>query len=216
MTTEVTRAMFKGVMGYLPSGLTGCSSCPVTLVTWHEAAAFCNALSQKAGLKACYGCSGNKASASCGAVYAGAKIYACPGYRLPTEAEWEYACRAGTTTALHNGPLTGCTVFTSQADAIAWFGNNSGAKPHPVGNKKANKWGLYDMSGNAAEWCHDRYSSNIGKTATDPMVTIGPNACSRGGSHGSWPRYIRSANRSAFAPGTSSSHIGLRCVRTRP
>jgi formylglycine-generating enzyme required for sulfatase activity len=217
MTTEVTRTMYQSIRGYLPAGQTGCASCPVTQVTWHEAAAYCNALSTKAGLTACYSCSGADASVTCGAVFSGAGIYDCPGYRLPTEAEWEYACRAGTTTALHNGPLTVCSYFASEVDPIAWFSDNSGDVPHAVATKTANPWGLHDMSGNAFEWCHDRYSATLGSTAvTNPVNTSGADACNRGGSYGSWPRYVRSANRGFQAPESPTQFIGLRCVRTRP
>jgi formylglycine-generating enzyme required for sulfatase activity len=222
MTTEVTQTMFKSIMGYLPASLTSCASCPVARVTWHEAAAYCNALSKKAGLKACYSCSGTKASASCSSAYAGAKIYTCPGYRLPTEAEWEYACRAGTTTAFQSGAISGASCSTcaskdANADKIGWYCANSGNAAHPVGQKTANKWGLFDMAGNVVEWCHDPYTSSLGSTAVqDPVGTAGAETNARGGSYWSWARYLRSANRNSFPPADSSQYVGLRPVRTRP
>jgi formylglycine-generating enzyme required for sulfatase activity len=86
-----------------------------------------------------------------------------------------------------------------------------------VGKKQANTWGLFDMSGNVFEWCHDRYQTSLGSgSVTDPVKMSGADACTRGGSYGSWPRYIRSANRSYQAPGSPTQTIGFRCVRTRP
>ena len=147
-----------------------------------------------------------------------ASPYECPGYRLPTEAEWEYAARAGTTTATYNGNLddTGCS--STVLEPIAWYCGNSGDEIHPVGNLDPNAWGLYDMLGNVSEWCHDRYESDLGSSAVaNPW---GPAAGSyrvfRGGS---WDRSAwgtRAAYRFRRYPDNRSYNIGFRPARSRP
>jgi len=221
LTTPVTRKMYSDLMGYLPTGSpSGCASCPVALVSWHEAAQYCNTLSVNAGLTSCYYCTGSKSNVTCvvAAGYTGAKIYTCPGFRLPTEAEWEYACRATTTTSLYSGNLVSCDSAAPLADQIAWYSENSSGTAHAVGQKSANTWGIHDMAGNVWEWCHDRYSSDLGSAAvTDPVVlNASTDAVRRGGSYASWPRFLRSANRGFLGIGDRDQYTGLRCVRSVP
>ena len=122
------------------------------------------------------------------------------GFRLPTEAEWEYACRAGA-----KGPYAG------DLDDMAWCGQNSGNTTHPVGLKKPNAWGLYDMHGNVAEWCHDWYGEYPVGAVTDPT---GPEAGqfrrNRGGSWGWGTGLCRSADRNCGLPGHRIHFLGLR------
>jgi len=220
---EVTQGQFKTLMAYNPSKFTSCGiDCPVEQVNWHEAAAYCNALSAKQGLDNCYACSGSGSSVSCTvpSSYSGSKIYNCPGFRLPTEAEWEYAYRAGTATAFYNGPVvaTSCGLADSNLDKIGWYKLNSNNSPHPVRKKQPNAWGLYDMAGNLDEWVHDCYQPDLGTAAvTDPW---GPSNCgtSRGVRGGSWPTLNVGRMRAAFRTGITATDIwnyaGFRPVRT--
>lgn len=220
-TTEVTRGQFQRVLGYDPSQVAACGeSCPVETVSWHEAAAYCNALSAKKGLGQCYSCTGSGSGVSCSEAtsYSGQKVYDCPGYRLPTEAEWEYAYRAGTTTAYYNGANdpSGCTSTDAKADAIGYYGNLGGTT-HPVSQKQKNGWDLADMAGNVWEWCHDWHTESLGSSAvTDAFgAASGDTRELRGGSFYDSPRNLRAASRNHYAPKTRHNGIGFRCGRTR-
>ena len=131
-------------------------------------------------------------------------------FRLPTEAEWEYAYRAGSTTAyyLEDDPV--------QLDAYAWYGANSNSQTHPVGQKEPNAWGLYDMSGNVWEWCHDWYGPYPSGSVIDPT---GPDSgmarVLRGGSWFSYPSICRSADRFDNTPVARYDNIGFRVVQTQ-
>ena len=220
-TTEVTQAQFKQVMNYSPSSATTCgANCPVEMVSWNEAAAYCNNLSKLAKLTECYTCSGkgNKVICNEGSSYKGANIYTCKGYRLPTEAEWEYASRAGQFTALYNGKLSTCTGIDANANAIAWYNMNSKMAPHPVSQKQANAWGLYDMAGNILEWVNDWYKVDLGSSSvTDPGgPTSGSQRVIRGGSWLQTASYLRSASRLSVVPGGKTKYAGFRCARIKP
>ena len=236
-TTEVTQGQFEAVMGYDPSYFSYCGKkCPVEQVNWHESAAYCNALSAKAGLTACYTCSnsGTK-NAICQETTAaqGKGIYSCKGFRLPTEAEWEYAYRAGSTTAFYNNlGITKCYAADVNADKIGWYLSNSkvnysgcddlssygGDKcsgPHPVGQKAGNAWGLEDMAGNVFEWCHDPGVGNYGSGPETNPVGTGPNRVLRGGSWSSRPDFMRAADRDSSTPTIGFNIVGFRCTRTK-
>ena len=133
------------------------------------------------------------------------------GMRLPSEAEWEYACRAGTTTAFNNGSSDDATVGN-----IAWYGSNSGNQTHAVGGKAANALGLYDMSGNVEKWVNDWYGSTY-YSASSSMNPLGPvsgtDRVIRGGSWGGSANYVRSSYRANFTPDFTYDVIGFRVAR---
>jgi formylglycine-generating enzyme required for sulfatase activity len=222
---EVTQGEFLALMGYNPAKFPSCGTdCPVEYVNWHEAAAYCNALSTKAGLASCYSCSGTAASVSCSEAtsYTGQKVYDCPGYRLPTEAEWEYAYRAGSNSAFYpsagnNGTISSCAFSDANAGKIGWYHDNAGSTPHPKGLKAPNAWGLYDMAGNVHEWCHDWYQANLGSSAvTDPWGSAsGTGRLVRGGSWGYPAADLRAARRLWGTLTTRYDYLGFRCARTK-
>ena len=182
---EVTQGEWVTVMGTNPSEFSSCGPrCPVENASWRDMQELIRRLN----------------ALDAGRAY---------GYRLPTEAEWEYAARAGTTGARYG-----------ELDAIAWHGHNSGYRTHPVGQKRANAWGLHDMLGNVWEWTGDRYGGYPFGSVTDPR---GPESGSyrviRGGGQGSDAREVRSANRFnsdeySLRPGHRYFNIGFRLVRT--
>jgi formylglycine-generating enzyme required for sulfatase activity len=189
--TEVTQGEWQSVMGSNPSYFTDCgANCPVEQVSWEDAVGYANALSRREGLPECYA----------GSTFAG---LACKGYRLPTEAEWEYAARAGTTGSRYGN-----------LDSVAWYDENSGSGTHPVGQKQPNAWGLYDMLGNVREWTGDWYAAYAG-SASDPLgAGAGSLRVLRGGSCLYDARFARAAYRSSDAPAYRSGDLGFRLVRT--
>lgn len=204
--------------------------CPASTMTWYEAAQFANALSSKDGRPTCYqlgSCLKDDAGAFvCGSVAVSAKsVYDCSGYRLPTEAEWEYAARAGTTSAFYNGPITPFAVqgdcnYDKNLDEIAWYCWNSDASiTHPVGTKKTNGWGLYDMAGNAYEYTNDPFHGRYTRSQVDPwqLMPSPSDPVVRGGAAHLWASLARSADRN-YGPccvGQQAAHTyGFRLVRT--
>jgi len=207
-STEVTQGQFLAVMGYNPSKFTSCGNdCPVERVNWGEAAAYCNALSEKTGTTTCYDCTGTEAGTRCEDHNKNApEIYQCFGYRLPTNAEWEYAYRAGTATAYYDGPSTPsacrCSPKDTNADKIGWYCANSQG-PTTAGLKLPNSWGIFDMAGNVEEWCHDD---------PDPRPW-GANRSVRGGSWHSFAWSLRAAAWERQSPEYRNPTVGFRCVK---
>ena len=199
--TEITRGQYRDVTGINLAATARGDSAPVVNVSWHEAVQFCNLLSDMAGLERCY----DEDSWECD--------FTRSGFRLPTEAEWEYACRAGTTTMF-------CTGDSERGlEETAWFVNNIGnaTAPHPVGLKNPNGWGLYDMHGNVWEWCNDWYDSGYyhESPASNPTGPgNGDFRVRRGGDFGNNAFFCRSANRFSSWPGTRSFFLGFRIVRS--
>ena len=229
-TTEVTQAQYQEVMDDNTALFGGCPLCPVERIKWHEAVAYTNALSAKEGFEPCYTISGEDQDE---VVFLGLD---CTGYRLPTEAEWEYAARAGSTSEWFCGAEPDCL------EGYGWLKSNSASKTHEVATVMPNAWGLYDMVGNVYEWTNDWHAPDYYAEGqnTDP---IGPeegfHRAYRGGSWSSEPPQARSSDRSINLPnevegnpcggqfcwpdnddGTKwyyhSPDLGFRIVRTLP
>ncbi len=209
--TEVTQGQWKKLVGFNPSSFPDCGeNCPVDTVSWNQVMEFIRVLNGWEGTDK---------------------------YRLPTEAEWEYACRAGSTTAFFPGPITElyCKIVDPILDKIGWYCGNSGYKdppdglrPHPVKTKKPNAWGLYDMHGNVQEWCMDSckwrdiWRGKVGvvtKTYKDnvvnPLSKTGDHRIFRGGGWHQSAKYLRSAYRSYYKPMAKRNSLGFRIVRER-
>ena len=180
----VTKAQWRTVMGTNPNNFKG-DDLPVETASWNDCVEFCTKLSKRES----------------------------KNYRLPTEAEWEYACRAGSQTAYHFGD------DPSNLGDYAWFRENTNVNPHPVGQKKPNSWGLYDMHGNVWQWCEDwwdgdYYSNSPGDNPVNTKATL--YRVARGGSWAFSPRYCRSAFRQNFSPGNRGDGFGFRVVLSLP
>ena len=219
--TEVTQGQYKAFMGYNPSLYATCgNNCPVEHVNWHQAAAYCNELSKKKGKTQCYLCTGKGKEITCQETNStkGSGIYGCTGYRLPTEAEWEYAYRAGTTKAFYNGDISACSGKETTLEKIAWYKSNAGGQTNPVAKKTANAWGVYDLAGNVYEWCHDLDQKDLGaKPVTDPVGSGSAFRMTRGGSWDSPASYHRAAYRNHGGVAKNRfANVGFRCVRTLP
>lgn len=216
---EVTQAEFRNLMGYDPSTFGSCgASCPVERVSWHEACAYANQLSMSKGLAACYQCTGSGTTTSCRVApqYEGQAILDCPGYRLPVEAEWEHAYRAGTTTSYYNGNARSCYENDATAVAIGWYRGNAGEGTHPGGQKLANGWGIYDMSGNVEEWVHDGYALVSEAPAVNPVLVLDneDSHSARGGSWFVFAKDMRGPDRNKYPGNKRDSYTGFRVVRT--
>jgi formylglycine-generating enzyme required for sulfatase activity len=197
--TPVMQGQYRAVTGANPSCFKGSDDLPVEVVSWHDAIAFCNKLSEREGLRPFYQFGAGAQSGR-------------EGYRLPTEAEWEYACRAGSQTRFSFGD------DEASLGEHAWFSGNSGDKTHPAGQKRPNGWGLYDMHGNVWEWCEDWYEDNyyVNSPGDDPL---GPSQAAarviRGGSWQNVSLSCRAANRRSLAPGNWSTGLGFRLARVQ-
>ena len=189
---EVTQAQYEAVMETNPSQFRGADH-PVDSISWEDAKAFCEKL--------------NDVAKTTGLLPEGYE------YAMPTEAQWEYACRAGTTTALNNGQDLSDEWDCPELDEVGWYLFNSGAMSQPVGQKLPNAWGLYDMHGNVFEWCTDWFAKYPAGEQTDPTgAETGENKVMRGGSWDSVAGYCRSAFRKPGAPDAADNRAGLRLI----
>ena len=211
-TCEVTQKSFQDLMGRSPSKFAGPDR-PVERVSWLSAVQYCNQRSLKEGFKPCY----DPKTLLCD--------FSADGYRLPTEAEWEYACRAGARTRYSFGD------DPAALGTAAWYKGNSEKTTHPVRRKAPNAWGLYDMHGNVAEWCNDVYlpRAYAAASARDwrgpgegrPSGSPGEERVLRGGSWASPAGACRSSARASEPPGFADvcfgyEMYGFRCVRSAP
>lgn len=184
--TDVTQGQYETLMGANPSDFKSAGrNTPVEQVTWDEAMEFCRKLTERER--------------------AAGRLPAGWAFTLPTEAQWEYACRAGTTGA-----------YAGDTPAMCWYDRNSGGTTHPVGTKQPNAWGLYDMSGNVYQWCADWYAKRYpGGAVTDPTGPAdGSFHVLRGGGWYYDRSYCRSAYRD-FDPGYRANFIGFRVALVR-
>jgi formylglycine-generating enzyme required for sulfatase activity len=195
-STELTQEQWVALQGSNPSSFPNPAN-PVEMVNWEDATGFCEELTRKSLAK--------------GLIPEGWR------FDLPTEAQWEYACRAGTTSALNDGSnLTSKTGADPGLDPLAWYEANSEQAAHPVAGKKPNAWGLYDMHGNLWEWCRDWFEFKL-KGSNDPSGPAeGSSKVIRGGS---WyigsPSFCRSAYRSSYGTERRISHLGFRLALVR-
>jgi formylglycine-generating enzyme required for sulfatase activity len=199
MRYPVTRRLYAEITGSDPGWPEGkADDRPINNISWFDAVTFCNHLSERRGLALCYRIDGEEVTWD----------RTANGYRLLTEAEWEYACRAGSTTHFSFGDDP-----RSLAEH-AWFYENSRRRPQPVGQRIPNTWGLHDMHGNVYEWCWDWFGSYSGKDLMDP---IGPPEGTvrvlRGGAFNDPPRFLRSSDRYRFHPSVRNRLFGFRCAR---
>jgi formylglycine-generating enzyme required for sulfatase activity len=201
---EVTQEKYAKLVGKNPSSFGEDPQCPVDSVSWKDAVLFCNLRSRAEGLEPCYQKKDGEWECN----------FEAGGYRLPTEAEWEYACRAGSDASYSFGS------DSRQGSEFCWSKENSSKRPHPVGQKKPNAWGLYDMHGNVAEWCNDAFSKNYYRESPErnPRGPAGGDVkVVRGGG---WNYGVENC-RSAWRNGENfqildtciTDHIGIRCAR---
>ncbi|MER5993332.1 formylglycine-generating enzyme family protein [Streptomyces viridosporus] len=182
----VTQSWYAQVTGQRPSSARG-DRLPVENVSWWDAVRFCNALSRREGLTPAYDLRDDAGTAEWNT--------SADGYRLPTEAEWEHACRAGTT-----GPRYG------RLDEVAWYRDNAGGRIHPVGGKRPNAWGLYDVLGNVWDWCWDVYDAEV----------YGAYRVLRGGGWADEHWSCRASVRRRSHPTFRIDDVGFRVARSTP
>ena len=188
-TTEVTLGHWKAVMGINLADTSNCGNdCPAKDVSWDDTQKFIRQLNRLEGEN---------------------------NYRLPTEAEWEYACRAGSKTAFANGAISVIECgYDPNLNTIGWYCGNARKKVHPVAQKNPNAWGLYDMHGNVFEWCQDWYGDYPSGSVTDPIGPLsGSYRVFRGGGWNFGARLCRSADRLSFTPGHRFGFLGFRLLR---
>ena len=198
--SEVTQKQYRNLIKRNPSYFKG-DDLPVEQVSWYDAVGYCNALSVQEKLTPCYQIRGTTVSWADG--------MKCTGYRLPTEAEWEYAARS---------PATTVYAGSDTEDGVAWYSTNAEETTHAVKTKTANGRGLYDLSGNVWEWVWDWYQGNYDALpSTDPIgPSNGGDRVIRGGAWYYASSYLRVARRYDFTPTLRYDALGFRIVKSSP
>jgi len=211
---EVTQSLYESVMGYNPSDfktkVDNSPKLPIENVTWYDAVEFCNKLSERERLQPVYEISGREPATGYPVTSAAVMAdWSKNGYRLPTEAQWEYAAKGG-----NGSPGNFMSAGSNNIDEVAWYNDNTGTAPEVVGTKAPNGLGIYDMSGNVYEWCWDRWGSYSSDAQTNPTgASSGDYRQRRGGSWATKDEYVRSAYRSLKKPGELDEYTGFRLVR---
>lgn len=231
---ESTQLEYQELLGINPSRFSGCDACPIEMVSWDDAAYASNLLSIREDRPTCYACSFERGDRYCTEKirysFDEARISDCLGYRLPTEAEWEYAARSGSQDAfwtkegggnIQEGEAYSCIEHLVLTDGSllseqGWYCENSEDSTHPVGILEPNGWGLYDMRGNVWEWVHDGYgryedreqSINPDGNGTTEMGVL------RGGRWGNESYALRAAKRLSLERSYKDGNFGFRMVRT--
>jgi formylglycine-generating enzyme required for sulfatase activity len=224
---EVTQKDWRRVVGNDPSHFAGCDDCPVELVSWYEAAAFANLMSESAGLESCYGLGGCRGALGGGCAADSSWCFgdfvcldvwfkgpSCEGFRLPTEAEWEHAARAGSATAFWTGDhlaLNQANLFDPRYERLRQ--NRKGTAE--AASFGANAWGLHDVHGNVLEWVWDRFSQYPSSPTRDPEgAWDGSHRVARGGGWKDPAELCRSAARRRMNPENRFDDVGFRLARS--
>lgn len=229
-TTEITHAQYEVLALQNPSSFPGCGAvCPMDQINLYDGAVLANLLSVQGGFDSCYDCTFTgeldvRDVASCTIVDSATDFASCNGYRLPTEAEWDYFARAGETqdlstdsggaTILDNNCISNALDVGGDLEEYSWLCSNAGSQPQPVATRLPNAWGLYDLHGNLAEWTQDTYQATFPASETDPLATGGGFHVIRGGSFESTGQQLAVGERGISPPDIRTDSIGVRLVRT--